>query len=320
MLAIVNTKSGPPDVLELKDIPDPVPGVDEILIDVEAISIEGGDLISRRMTNPEPQPHVVGYQAAGVITQIGSAVSGFVPGDRVATFNFKGSHAQKRVVPANLAWKVPEDLPIDVASTVPVTFGTAHEAVVDLAKVSAGETVLIQGGAGGVGVAAIQIARSLGAKVIATSSSDDNLEALKSLGLDLGINYKHGPIDEAVMSATQGQGVDAVIDLVGGDAFASLMNATRHGGRIVTTGFASGKPASADLMTIMLRRLTLTGSMFGLYMTTDANRAMILDYLTRVAAGEFTMPIHARFSLKDAALAHVCAENEHPLGRVIIET
>lgn len=319
MLAIVNTRAGPPEVLELRDIPDPMPGADEILIEVQAISIEGGDLISRRMSNPEPQPHVIGYQAAGVIIAIGSAVQGFAPGDRVATFNFKGSHAQKRVVPANLAWHVPDGLPIDVASTVPVTFGTAHEAVVDLAKVSAGETVLVQGGAGGVGVAAIQIARSLGARVIATSSSDSNLEALKPLGLDVGINYTHGPIDQAVMAATQGQGVDAVIDLVGGDAFASLMAAARPGGRIVTTGFASGKPASADLMTIMLRRLTVTGSMFGLYMTTDANRAMIQDYLNRLSAGEFTMPIHASFTLADTVRAHICAENEHPLGRVIIE-
>lgn len=319
MFAIVNARSGPPEVLEYREIADPVPGPGDILIDVHAISIEGGDLISRRMSNPEPQPHVIGYQAAGVVLAIGAEVQGFAAGDRAATFNFKGSHAQQRVVPANLAWRVPDGLPIDAASTVPVTFGTAHEAVVDLAKVSAGESVLVQGGAGGVGVAAIQIAKSLGAKVFATSSSDANLEALKPLGLDVGINYTRGPIDEAVMAATDGVGVDAVIDLVGGDAFASLMAATRPGGRVVTTGFASGKPASADLMTIMLRRLTVTGSMFGLYMTTDANRAMIADYLNRVAAGEFSMPIHARFALADAVQAHRCAENDHPLGRVILE-
>lgn len=319
MLASVMTRNGPPEVLELREIPDPVPGDDQLLIEVHAISLEGGDLISRRMTNPEPQPCVIGYQAAGVVRQVGKAVSGFAVGDRVATFDFRGSHAQLRAVPANLAWRVPDGLAIYVAATIPVTFGTAHEAVVDLARLGKGESVLIQGGAGGVGVAAIQIARSLGARVLATSSSDANLAALERFGLDTGINYTRGPVEEAVLAATGGKGVDAVIDLAGGSAFGNLMAATREGGRLVTTGFASGTPATAELMTIMLKRLTVTGSMFGLYMASDANRTMIQDYLTRAAAGEFTMPIHARFPLAEAARAHACAENEHPLGRVILE-
>lgn len=318
MKAVVNQSAGPPSVLRLIDVPDPVPGDDDILIAVQAISIEGGDLISRRLSPPGPFPNIVGYQAAGVVVACGAEVTDFAQGDRVATFNAAGSHAELRAVPQRLAWKLPADLPFELGATIPVTFGTAHEAVVTFGEVRPGETVLIQGAAGGVGVAATQIAKARGATVIAISSSADSLDRLRALGADRGIDRSRQDIAETVLALTHGKGVDLVIDMAGGTGFADLMKATRYGGRLVTVGAASGSFVGADLMTLAVNALTVRGFMFGKDMASDRGRAIVADYLDIVARGEMAMPIHATHPLADAVIAHAAMEADHPFGRILL--
>ena len=318
MKAIVNDIAGPPSVFRLIDVADPVPRDDEILIDVRAISIEGGDLISRRLAPPGAFPNIVGYQAAGVVIACGAAVTGFAEGDRVATFNAAGSHATQRAVPHRLAWKLPDAMSFDIGSTVPVTFGTAHEALVTFGEVQPGEVVLIQGATGGVGIAAVQIAKARGATVIAIASSAENLRRLGELGADHGIDRTQSGIAEAARALTNGIGVDLVIDMAGGAGFADLMKATRYGGRLVTVGAASGSFASADLMALTVGGLTLKGLMFGKDMASDRGRAIVSDYLATVGRGDMNMPIHARYPLADAAAAHAAMEDGQLFGRVLL--
>lgn len=182
----------------------------------------------------------------------------------------------------------------------------------------AGETVLIQGAAGGVGVAAVQIAKALGARVLATSSSDANLARLAGLGVDLGINHASQYVSAGSRAFTDGLGVDLVIDMAGGAGFDGLLAATRYRGRLISVGAASGSFASVSLIGLALNGLTVKALMFGRDIGTDRGRQVVDDYLALVARGEMTMPIHATYGLAEAAAAHTAMETEHPFGRILM--
>ena len=189
MKAAVIYENGSPDVFRYEDVADPECPDGCVVIDVEAISIEGGDLLARAGSPPPSVPHIVGYLAAGTVAEVGAGVEDRAVGDRVATLNMAGSHASKRAVPAMTTWPIPDGLDAAVAASVPVAVGTAQECLFTAGNLEAGQTVLIQAGAGGVGMAAIQLAKQAGATVLATASSDEKLERLKEFGLDHGINY-----------------------------------------------------------------------------------------------------------------------------------
>src|SRR3954469_801336 len=189
MKAAVIHENGGADVLRYEDVPDPECPEGCVLIDVEAISIEGGDVLARAGSPPPSVPHIVGYLAAGAVAEVGAGVENRAPGDRVVTLNAAGSHASRRAVPAMSTWPIPDGLDAASAACIPVAYGTAHECLFTAGGLQAGRTALIQAGAGGVGMAAIQMAKQAGATVIATASSDDKLERLKAFGLDHGINY-----------------------------------------------------------------------------------------------------------------------------------
>ena len=189
MKAAVYYETGAPEVFRYEDVPDPVPGPGDILIDVEAVSIEGGDTLNRLGGELARVPHVVGYQCAGTVAEVGADVRGFAVGDRAVTVGLDGSHAERRTAAEGFAWKIPDGVSTDEAACVPVPFGTADDCLFEFGRLREGETALIQAGAGGVGIAAIQMAKRAGARVFATASSDDRLERLKELGLDEGINY-----------------------------------------------------------------------------------------------------------------------------------
>ena len=179
MKAAVYYENGGPEVLRYEDVPDPACHPKGVIIRVEAIAIEGGDTLNRFGGPLVTKPHIVGYQAAGEIIEVGAEVTHLKVGQKVATVNNFGSHAALRSVPARNCWPVPEGYDIAKASAIPVTFGTAHDCLFEYGRMKAGEIVLVQAGASGVGVAAIQLARRAGAKMIlATASSDERLERL----------------------------------------------------------------------------------------------------------------------------------------------
>jgi NADPH:quinone reductase-like Zn-dependent oxidoreductase len=315
--AAVYYENGPPSVLRFEEVPDPHPGPREVLVRVEAISIEGGDLISRQMYLPSQLPHIVGYQAAGTVVGAGPEVTRFKVGQRVATFHWAGSHASLRAVPEDLAWAVPDGLDIKVASTVPVTFGTADDALFEVGGLKAGETVLIHGSTGGVGIAAIQLAHAAGATVIATTSSDERIESLKRFGADHVINHKAGDLTAGVKAANGGKGADLVIDMVGGALFKALIQATRYRGRIVVVGFAGGAQ-SIGVMDLLQNAVAIQAVLFGREMAGERARELIERHLQAVAAGKLGMPIDRVFALSEAAAAHQHVATGHPFGRVIM--
>src|ERR1700682_4524975 len=190
MKAAVIYENGGPEVLRYEDVPDPECPEGCVLIDVEAISIEGGDLLARASSPPPSVPHIVGYLAAGTVVGVGASVEDLAVGERIVTLNAAGSHASKRAVPAMSTWRIPDGLDAARAACVPVAFGTAEECLFTAANLTAGQTALIHAGAGGVGMAAIQLAKQAGATVISTASSDGKLERLKEFGLDHGINHR----------------------------------------------------------------------------------------------------------------------------------
>src|SRR5580700_10976699 len=238
MKAAVYYENGAPDVLKYEDAPDPQLHPKGVIVRVEAVSIEGGDTLNRLRGPLVTHPHIVGYQASGEIVAVGDEVTTLRVGQKVATSGAFGSHAELRSVPARSCWVVPDGFDVKLAAPIPVTFGTADECLFEFGRLKAGETVLVQAGAGGVGVAAIQLAKRAGATVLATASSDERLAKLKPLGMDQGIDYTKPDWVAAVRSATAGRGVDLVVDSVGGAILAGSIQCLAYRGRCITVGGA----------------------------------------------------------------------------------
>lgn len=316
MKAAVYFQPGKPDVLRYCDIPLPVCGPDEVLIKVEAIALEGGDLINRATASPAPEGSVPGYSAAGIIVEVGAHVKDREPGQRVATIAFDGSHAEYRVAPAIWSWIIPDGLESAAAAVIPVSFGTAAWALSARLSLRTGETILIQGGAGGVGVAAIQLASAQGLRVIATLSGTARVEALQKLGLDIALDYRRQDIVAEIMKLTGNTGVDGVLDLVGSTLEQSF-SCLREGGTAVLAGNAGGS-TRADLATLQQANQTLSGLFWGRELARPQARASV-DKLLRDARDEkFSAILDRQFLLKDVVEAHRYAQENSVLGRIIL--
>ena len=320
MKAAVYYENGPPSVFRYEDVPDPVCPPDGVLIDVKAISIEGGDTLNRAGGALVTTPHIVGYQCAGVIREVGAQVSDRAAGQHVVAIMPFGSHAAMVAVPANATWALPEGLDIERAACLPIPFGTADDCLFEFGKLRAGETVLIQAGAGGVGLAAIQLAKRAGATVLATASSDDKLERLKEFGLDHGINYKTGDFVQAARELTGGRGVDLVVDSVGGRTLQGSLECLRYRGRAITVGQAGRDQQRPDLGALSGGNRSLTGVFLGAEaaIQPDRVRPMIARHLDDVASGALQVVIDRSFPLAQAADAHAYIESRQAFGRVLL--
>jgi NADPH:quinone reductase len=320
MKAAVYYETGSPDVFRYEDVPDPVPGDNEVLVKVEAVSIEGGDTLNRLGGDLNKVPHVVGYQCAGTVAYIGALVTKFAVGDRVVTVGIDGSHAEQRAVPEPFVWKIPEGLPTEAAACVPVPWGTADDCLFEFGHLQAGETALVHAGAGGVGIAAIQLAKRAGARVFATASSDDKLERLKELGLDEGINYVRDDFVAEARRLTDGRGVDVIVDSVGGTTLQGSINALAYRGRCVTVGDA-GRTAAEHLDISMMRpnNQTLSGYFLGAELLLYPRAyPLIAGLLDDIAKGELKVVIDRAYPLAEAAAAHAYIESRQSFGRVIL--
>jgi NADPH2:quinone reductase len=318
MKAAVYYENGPPSVLRYEDVPDPVCHPKGVVIRVEAISIEGGDTLNRFGGALVNHPHVVGYQAAGEIVEVGSEVTHLRLGQKVATVDGFGSHAELRAVPARNCWPVPEGFDIRQASAVPVTFGTAHDCLFEFGRLQAGETVLVQAGASGVGLAAIQLAKRAGAKVLATASSDARLEKLKAFGLDHGINYRDEDVAQAVMRLTDKKGVNLVVDSVGGATLKGSLASLAYRGRVSMVGNAGREPMVVDVSSLMGGNRSLSGVFLGAEIMTDRAHDMIQTLIDDCARGDLQVVIDREFPLADAAAAHAYIESRQAVGRVVM--
>ena len=318
MKASYYTKNGNAGVLQYGDLPDPELRTDSVLIRIHAISIEGGDILNRRIRPLRTVPHIGGYQASGIVEAVGSAVTDMKPGDRVVGFNWYGSHAELFAVPRHYAYAVPDTLDLDAAATIPVAFGTAADALFEFGRMQPGETVLIQGAAGGVGLAAVQLAKQAGITVIGTASSPERLARIAPFGLDHGIDYRREDIGKRVLELTDGKGADMVLDLAGGKGLDQLLEAVAYRGRFAVVGASSGDLPVFGFFELIAKSLTLYGISFGREMHLPRVHALLTSLATRMDRGELSMPIDSIYPLAEAAAAHAHVETGHPIGRVLL--
>ena len=313
-------ENGPPEVLRYEDIPDPDCPEGCLLVDVEAISIEGGDLLARAGSPPPSVPHVVGYLAAGRVAEVGAGVEQFAVGDRVVTMNQAGSHASVRVAPAISAWRIPDGLDAAPAACVPVAFGTAQECLFTAANLASGQTALIHAGAGGVGMAAIQLAKQAGATVLSTASSDQKLERLQEFGVDHGINYATENFVERTRELTDGRGADVILDPIGGQNLVDSVAALAYRGTLVSVGVAGRSGSGIEARDLWMKNNALRGVFLGGALMNEYPRisAMIAELIERVARGELRVHIDRAFELAQAADAHAYIESRQAFGRVVM--
>ncbi len=318
MKAAVYYENGEPGVLRYEDVDDPVCHPKGVVIRVEAVSIEGGDILNRWRGALAASPHIVGYQAAGEIVAVGSEVTTLRLGQKVATSNAHGSHAELRAVPARSCWPVPDGFDVKQASVIPVTFGTADECLFEFGRLQADETVLVQAGASGVGVAAIQLAKRAGARVLATASSDERLDRLTPLGVDHGINYRTDDVVKAVMRLTDNKGVNLVVDPVGGATLQASILSLAYRGRVSMVGAAGREPMKVDVSSMMGGNRSLSGVFLGAEINTDRVHDNIQRLIDEAARGELKVVIDRTFPLSQAAEAHAYIEGRSAVGRVLL--
>ena len=249
---------------------------------------------------------------------VGAEVTHLKLGQKVATVNNWGSHAELRSVPARNCWVIPDGFDVKKAAAIPVTFGTADDCLFEAGRLKAGETVLVQAGASGVGVAAIQLAKRAGATVLATASSDERLERLKPLGLDHGINYAREDVVKEVMRLTDKKGADVVVDSVGGPTLQGSINALAYRGRVSMVGAAGREPMVVDVGTMMGGNRQLRGVFLGAEIMTDRVHDNIQRLIEEAARGELEVLVDKVFPLSDAAGAHAYIESRAAVGRVVL--
>lgn len=320
MKAAVYERNGGPEVFQYVDVPDPTIRPGGLVIEVKAIGIQGGDLINRREGRLVSVPHIVGYQASGVVREVGEGVEGFAVGDRVVSMMMQGSHAELAGVAARKTWRLPDSLGFEDAAAVPVEFGTADDCLFEFGRLTAGEWVLIQAGSGGVGVAAIQMAKAAGATVIATSVADGRLQRLADYGLDHGIDYTTTDVPGEVMRLTDGRGVDLVVDPVGGRALEGSIASLAYRGRISWMGNAGGADRPPNVWPLMEKNGTITTVFFAMEQSKQPQRTydVIALALERIGKGELQPVVDRSFPLSDVADAHRYVEEGRGFGRTVM--
>jgi NADPH2:quinone reductase len=322
MRAAVYDRTGGPEVLRYAEVPDPELRPDGVIIEVGAVGVQGGDLLHRQGGEIPSAPHIVGYQAAGRIHAVGERMqgTGLTIGQDVVAVMPAGSHAELVSVRAGSVWPLPEGLTVEQAAAIPIEFATAHDCLFEFGHLQAGETVLVQAGAGGVGIAAIQLAKAAGATVIATASSDDRLERLRAYGLDHPVNYATGDVVASVMSLTGGRGADLAVDPVGGSVLEGSIAALAYRGRVSWVGRAGREGRPPDVWPLAYKNASLTGVYLGAELFGGADRTypLVADLLARVASGELQVVLDRRFPLAEAADAHRYIESRQAFGRVLL--
>jgi putative PIG3 family NAD(P)H quinone oxidoreductase len=323
MKAITIETPGAPDVLRLGEIPVPVPGPDELLVRVRATALNRADTLQRRGLYPPPpgESEILGLELAGEVETVGSAAHGFAPGDRVFGLVGGGGYAEKALIDARMAMRIPAGWDFVTAAAVPEVFFTANETLFTLGGLQRGETVLIHAGASGVGTAGIQMARHAGARVFVTAGSADKIARTVELGAEAGINYKEEDFAARVRELTKKEGVDLVQDFIGAAYWQKNLQCLKVGGRLVLVGLMGGVKVEADLNLIMRKRLHVIGSV--MRSQSLANKIAITQrfrerWLPLLANGILRPIIDTTFPLAEAAAAHRYMEENRNTGKIIL--
>jgi NADPH2:quinone reductase len=265
MRAIVVDRWMEPEALAVHEIDEPAVAPGTLLVDVRAAGCNFFDILMARgqyQVRP-PFPFVPGAELAGVVRAVGEGVDAFSPGDRVLAAPGLGAFAERALVPARAAWRMPDAMPFAEGAAFPIVYPTSYAGLVFRAGLRRGETLLVHAAAGGVGLAAVQIGKSLGARVIATAGGAEKLEVARRAGADVALDYRDAGWVEAVREATSGRGADVVYDSVGGDVTDASLRCIAWNGRLLVIGFASGQIPSVKLNRVLLKNIALVGLHWG---------------------------------------------------------
>jgi NADPH:quinone reductase len=322
MRAIVVEHWQEPKQLVARDWPDPVPRAGEVVLDVEAAGCNFFDilLVQGKYQMKPPFPFIPGAEVAGVVRQLGSGVTGFTVGDRVFGGLSLGAFAERVAIPASALHRMPEAMSFPEAAAFPVVYPTSYAALVLRAKLSPGETLLVHAAAGGVGVAAVQIGKALGARVIATAGGAEKLEVARRVGADLAIDYSRGDWVEAVKQATGGRGADVIYDPVGGEIFDGSLKCIAWNGRLLVIGFASGVIPEVKANRILLKNISVVGLHWGAYAQHEPARVPeVFDELAKLYdQGKVRPLIFGTYGLDEVPQALEALAGRATFGKVII--
>jgi putative PIG3 family NAD(P)H quinone oxidoreductase len=323
MRAVVISEPGGPEVLALENVPDPIPAAGEVVIDVASAGVNRADLMQRMGLYPPPPgaSQYPGLECSGRITVVGPDVTGLQPGDEVCALLAGGGYAEQVAVPAVQVLPVPGELSVAEAAALPEVACTVYANVFMAARLAPGETLLVHGGASGIGTMAIQLAHAFGARVACTAGSAAKLERCLELGADLAINYTAEDFVAAVREFTGGAGANVILDIMGAAYLPRNIAALAVGGRLVVIGLQGGASGELDLGTMLRHRLTVHAA--SLRARPVAEKATVVEAVRDqvwplIASGQVRPVIEAVFPLADAAEAHRAMEAGGHIGKILL--
>jgi NADPH2:quinone reductase len=322
MQAMIVKELGEPDVMQLTELPDPEPGRGEVVIEIRAIGCNFFDILmiqGRYQVRP-PLPFSPGSEVAGVVRAVGEGVDDLEVGDRVFGLLGWGGYANMAVAPARAFSKLPDAMPFDHAAAFGIVYQTSYFALAYRTSIQPGETLLVHAAAGGVGLAAVQIGRAFGARVLATAGTEEKCALAIEHGAEAAYVYRNADWVDQVKAATGGRGADVIYDPVGGDVFDLSTKCIAFGGRILVIGFASGRIPSIQLNRVLLKNIALIGLHWGAYQMhdpariADATRALFDLY----AGGKVCPVVSSSRPLADAAAALEEISSRRSVGKVVL--
>jgi NADPH2:quinone reductase len=322
MKALVCREYGPPESLVLEEVPDPVPAAGEVLVDIAAAGMNFPDVlvIAGKYQVKTPPPFIPGGEAAGTVIALGEGVSRYKVGDKVMLLPSNGAFASRCAVDQNFLMLVPEGLSLEQAAGFAITYGTSYHAFKQSAALVAGETVLVLGAAGGVGVTAIEIAKSMGATVIAAASSDEKVAFAMAAGADHGINYNQASLRDVLKELTGGKGIDVVYDPVGGDIAQLALRALGWQGRHLVIGFASGTIPDFPANMCLLKEARIQGVFWGSWVA--RNPKVQIQNMQEMAAmilkGKLKPQVTATYALEDYLEAFAEITGRRVKGKIVL--
>lgn len=323
MRAVVVDRYMEPSELRVREVPEPTAGPGQVVVDVHAAACNFYDtLIIRGKYQVKPAfPFIPGGEFAGVVSHVGPDVQRFAPGDRVFGQGITGAYAEKLQVSVHAIHALPPEASFEQAAQLPIAYGTSYAALVHRTRVAAGETLLVHAAAGGVGIAAVQIGRALGARVIGTAGGAEKCAIAARAGAHATIDYQQEDFVERVNALTDGRGADLIYDSVGGDTFDRSLRCVAWNGRVLVIGFSSGKISELRLNRVLLKNISLVGLHWSAYPEREPavlqpTYAALADMLAR---GEIDPVVYARFPLEALPAALEALAARRSFGKIIVK-
>ena len=322
MKAVLCRAFGPPESLSFEDIDEPAVGPDDVLVDVRAAALNFPDvlMIEGKYQSQPPFPFIPGGEFAGVVSKVGSAVTALTPGVRVFGGSGHGAFVERLTMPASRLRQIPTSMTFEQAAGISTTYGTSYHALKQRAALQPGESLLVLGAAGGVGLSAVELGKAMGARVIAAASTDEKLAVARAAGADELINYSDGELKEKVKALTNGRGVDVIYDPVGGELFDQCMRCIAWKGRVLVIGFTGGAIPKVAINLILLKGCQVVGVFYGSFAAREAalNEQNFRDILDLFERGRINPLVGRTFALRDYAPALRCLSGRSAIGKVVL--